>query len=151
MQTREFNRPAVSAGEAEVEERSWARENRGLLIGAGIGVVVLLALAIVAVVFMARNPAATETIRDIFIIFMALQALVIGAALVIIIAQLAMLTTMLRHEIKPILDSTSEAARTMRGTAEFLSRNMVSPVIKVHKSVAAVRTALDLFRSNHRS
>jgi hypothetical protein len=58
---------------------------------------------------------------------------------------------LLKHEIKPILDSTNEAARTLRGTAAFMSQNVVDPVIKVHASVAAVRSALDLLRPNRRS
>jgi ABC-type spermidine/putrescine transport system permease subunit II len=152
MENRVQAKPVVSIpAAAESEERSWAEENRGLLIGIGVALVVLLAAAVVAVVFMARNPAATQTIRDIFIIFMALLALIIGVALIIVVVQLALLTNMLRHEIKPILDSTNETARTLRGTATFLSENMVSPVIKAHSKMAAVRSALDLLRPNHRS
>ena len=152
MQTTADGRPAVgqSPSESDAPEASWVQQNRGLLIGAGLALLVVLVLAVVAVIFMARNPAQTETIRDIFIIFMALEFLIIGATLVIVMVQLALLTTLLRHEIKPILDSTNEAARTLRGTATFLSENMVSPVIKVHSSMAAVRSALDLLRPNHR-
>jgi hypothetical protein len=124
---------------------------RGILIGAAIGAVVLLVLAVLAVVYMVRNPAQTETLRDIFIIFMALEGLLIGLALVVLVVQLALLTNLLKHEIKPILDSTNEAARTLRGTAAFMSQNMVDPVIKVHASVAAVRSALDLLRPGRRS
>jgi hypothetical protein len=132
-------------------EESGEGGRRGLLIGLAIGAVVLIALVIVSVVFMVRNPAQTETLRDIFIIFMALEGLLIGLALVILVVQLAQLTNLLKHEIKPILDSTNEAARTLRGTAAFMSQNVVDPVIKVHASVAAVRSALDLLRPNRRS
>jgi hypothetical protein len=125
-------------------------QQKGLIIGAAIGAVVLLVLAVLAVIFMVRNPAQTETLRDIFIIFMALEGLLIGLALVVLVVQLALLTNLLKHEIKPILDSTNEAARTLRGTAAFMSQNVVDPVIKVHASVAAVRSALDLLRPNRR-
>ena len=124
---------------------------RAILIGIGLGVVLLIVLAIAAVIFMVRNPAQTETLRDVFIIFMALEGLLIGLALVVLVVQLALLTNLLKHEIKPILDSTNEAARTLRGTAAFMSQNMVEPVIKAHASVAAVRSALDLLRPNRRS
>ena len=126
-------------------------KSRALLIGVGIGLVVLIALVVVSVIYMVRNPAQTETLRDIFIIFMALEGLLIGLALVVLVVQLALLTNLLKHEIKPILDSTNEAARTLRGTAAFMSENLVDPVIKVHASVAAVRSALDLLRPNRRS
>ena len=124
---------------------------KGLLIGAVVGVVAVLVLSVLAVVFLVRHPAQTETLRDIFIIFMALEGLLIGLAMVVLTVQLALLTNLLRHEIKPILDSTNEAARTLRGTAAFMSQNVVDPVIKVHASVAAVRSALDLLRPNRRA
>jgi hypothetical protein len=138
------------APEAKPDEAG-DKDRRGLLIGIGIGVVVVIALLIIAVIYMAGHPAQTETLRDIFIIFMALEGLLIGLALVILVVQLALLTNLLKHEIKPILDSTNEAARTLRGTAEFMSQNVVDPVIKVHASVAAVRSALDMLRPNRRS
>jgi hypothetical protein len=37
---------------------------------------------------------------------------------------------MLEFEIKPILENTNEAVRTVRGTADFMSNRLVSPVIK---------------------
>jgi hypothetical protein len=124
---------------------------RGLYIGIAVGAVVVIALLVVGVIYMAGHPAQTETLRDIFIIFMALEGLLIGVALVVLVVQLALLTNLLKHEIRPILDSTNEAARTLRGTAEFMSQNVVDPVIKVHASVAAVKSALDLLRPNRRS
>ena len=125
-------------------------QRKGISIGVAVAAVVLVVLVVVAVVFMVRNPAQTETLRDIFIIFMALEGLLIGLAMVVLTVQLALLTNLLKHEIKPILDSTNEAARTLRGTAAFMSQNVVDPVIKVHASVAAVRSALDLLRPNRR-
>jgi hypothetical protein len=134
-----------------VEQPSWFEQHRGLVIGIGLALVVLLAAAVWAVVAMVNNPAQTETIRDIFIVFMALEALVIGVALVVLVVQVALLTNLLRHEVKPILDSTQETARTLRGTATFISQNLVDPVIKMQSSVAAVKSVLDLLRPNNRS
>jgi hypothetical protein len=145
-------RPGTNGAVADLhDEDPNAGRNKGLIIGAAIAAVVVLVLVILAVIFMVRNPAQTETLRDIFIIFMALEGLLIGLAMVVLTVQLALLTNLLKHEIKPILDSTNEAARTLRGTAAFMSQNVVDPVIKVHASVAAVRSALDLLRPNRRS
>ncbi len=144
-------RPVTSGAAVDQPEAAEPGPNKGLLIGIGVGVLVLLVLVVLAVIFMVRNPAQTETLRDIFIIFMALEGLLIGLAMVVLTVQLAMLTNLLKHEIKPILDSTNEAARTLRGTAAFMSQNMVDPVIKVHASVAAVRSALEMLRPSRRS
>jgi hypothetical protein len=124
--------------------------NRGLMIGLAVGALVVVALIVWAVIAMLGNPGTTETLRDVFIIFMALEGLIIGVALVVMIVQLALLTNLLRHEVKPILDSTNEAARTLRGTAEFVSQNMVDPIIRAQSSFAAVRGVLDALRPNNR-
>jgi ABC-type spermidine/putrescine transport system permease subunit II len=122
-----------------------ARQNRIIAIGVLV-LLVLLAGVVAAVVFMARNPAATETIRDIFIIVMALESLVIGSALIVLIVQIAQLTNLLRHEIKPILDSTNETVSTVRGTTAFLSENLVEPVIKLNAYVAGLQQVLEGLR-----
>jgi hypothetical protein len=115
-----------------------------------IGGVILLLLLVVGViasaVLMVRNPDQTETIRDIVIIFMAVEFLLIGLVLIILIIQLARLTTMLQDEVKPILDSTNETIGNLRGTTAFLSDTMVKPVIKVNSTISAMRRAVDLLR-----
>ena len=110
-------------------------------VGIGVGIVVgliLLALAIWVVVFWVSNPAQAATWRDIFIIGMALESFVIGAALIVLIAQLAVLTNLLKHEIRPILESTNETVNTVRGTALFVSENLTEPIIKLNGYVAAL-------------
>lgn len=116
-----------------------------LLIGA-VALLLLLAGSIAAALFLVSNPARAETIRDVVIIFMALEFLVIGLALVILIVQLARLTALLQNEVGPILRSTHQTVNTLRGTTAFLSENLVSPVVKVSSSVAAVQRALNLIR-----
>ena len=78
------------------------------------------------------------------IIVLALEFAVIGLALVILLIQLARLINLLQNEIQPILESTNETANTLRGTATFLSENMVEPVVKLNEYLAVVRRMLDL-------
>jgi amino acid permease len=75
---------------------------------------------------------------------MALEFLLIGLALVILIIQLANLINLLQNEVKPILESTNETANTLRGTAAFLSQNLTEPVIQLNSYVAALRRAIEL-------
>ncbi len=121
-------------------------KNTLIAIAAGILVLALIAGVVLAVISMVRNPVQTETIRDIVIIFMAVEALIIGLVLILLIVQIARLTDLLRNEIKPILDSTNETLGTLRGTTRFLSDNLVKPVVKVNSSLAAVRKAIDVIR-----
>jgi hypothetical protein len=110
----------------------------------GITVVVLVVLIGLAVYGLTRNAGVTENIRDIFIIFMALESLVIGVALVVLIIQIASLINLLNNEIKPILDATNETIATLRGTTEFLSENVVEPVVKLNSYLAGLTKALEL-------
>jgi uncharacterized membrane-anchored protein YhcB (DUF1043 family) len=118
-----------------------------MYVAIGVGVLAVVVVgAVFAVVAMLKSPQQTETIRDIVIVFMAGEALIIGLALVLLIVQLARLTALLQNEIRPILTSTQETLDTVRGTTAFLGNNLVDPVIKANSSLAAVRRALDLLR-----
>ena len=123
------------------------RRQAAYIAGGVVGLVALIAALVFAVSAMVRNPQGTETIRDIVIIFVAAETLIIGVALILLLVQLARLTALLQNEIRPLLESTNETVASLRGTSEFLSQKMVAPVIKANSSVAAVRRAIGLFRA----
>lgn len=112
---------------------------RRIMIVVGVVVVLILAALIAFLVFLlTANPGTTAQIRDVFIIFMALESLLVGLVLVILVIQIARLTNLLQNEIKPILESTNETISTLRGTTTFLSDNLVQPVIKLNEYLAAI-------------
>ena len=84
------------------------------------------------------------TARDIAIIILALESIVIGALLAILVFQVIRLIRMLRHEVMPILDSTQETVSTVRGTADFVSDHVVQPVVKVASYTAGLRQAVGM-------
>lgn len=122
------------------------RNQRLTIVGAVIGVIVILAAIVAFIVYLANPGTPTDKIRDIFIIFMALEFLLLGLALVILIIQLATLINLLQNEVKPILDSTNETANTLRGTAIFLSDNLVDPVMKLNEYLAGLRRMMGLIK-----
>ncbi len=136
--------PAPEYGEEEAASSS--PKQIALIAGGVVFVVVVLIALVVAAVVMLKDPAQTETIRDIVIIFLAAESVVFGLVLVILIVQVARLTALIENELRPILESTNETLGTLRGTTQFLSRNMVSPVIRVNSTVAALRRAIGAFR-----
>ncbi|MDX9864189.1 MAG: hypothetical protein RBT34_05220 [Anaerolineaceae bacterium] len=116
-----------------------------------IAIVVLVAAIIGALVFLyTQGEDVTARVRDIFIIFMAFESLIIGVALIILIVQLALLTNLLQNEIKPIIDSTNETVNTVRGTATFLSDNLAEPVIKLNEYLAYLKKVSDLLNPGKR-
>jgi len=96
------------------------------------------------------QPANIALIRDVVIIFLAFESILIGLVLVLLVIQLARLTALIQDEIKPILDSTHETVSTLKGTTKFLSNNLVDPVMKASSSYAAVREALNWLRPGRR-
>ncbi len=131
------------------------RKQRSAIAGIVIFIVVLLGLLITGLVFLV-NPSLTSTdtvsrVRDIFIIMMALESLLIGLALTILIIQIARLTNLLENEVKPILDSTNETISNLRGTTRFLSDNLVEPVIKLNEILAVFQRVADIFKMTRKS
>ncbi|HLE28728.1 MAG TPA: hypothetical protein VI793_11465 [Anaerolineales bacterium] len=118
-------------------------QKKALVVGGVVAAIVLLALAVWAAYALVNNPAQAATVRDVFIIFMALETMVIGAALVVLIVQVAVLTNLLKNEIKPILEATQETVNTVRGTTIFVSEHLVEPVMKLNSYVAGLDRLLE--------
>jgi len=98
---------APPPGDFAVPEAAPARKAP---IGLIIGLVLVVAILITGTVLLLRTDIdTTARIRDVFIIFMALESLVIGVALVVLIVQLATLINLLNNEIRPIINSTNQA------------------------------------------
>jgi hypothetical protein len=138
--------PPAPAGPTAQEER---QQRQAMIIG-GIVALVVVGLLITSLVYL-LNPSLSDDamvarIRDVFIIFMAFESLLIGGVLVILIVQLARLTNLLQNEIKPILDSTNETVSTLRGTTQFVSEHLSEPIIKLNEYVAALQKLLELLR-----
>jgi hypothetical protein len=120
-------------------------------IGLIIGAVLVIVLVVAGTVLLLRaDNDTTARVRDVFIIFMALESLVIGVALVILIVQLAVLINLLNNEIRPIINSTNETVNTIKGTVTFLSDNLSEPVIKLNETIAAVRKFFEIIGFSRR-
>lgn len=90
------------------------------------------------------------TIRDIAIIILAIESIVIGALLVILVVQVYRLVRLLKNEIEPILDSTQETVGAVRGTATFVGDHLAKPMIEVSSYASGVRQAMRTLRSFRR-
>jgi hypothetical protein len=142
-------KPSISSLPSTTSQTTNSNPNnqRRLVISIIIGCIIILAAIFYAVYFLATTDITTTSrIRDIFIIFMALESLVIGIALIILVLQLATLINLIQNELKPILNSTNETVNTLRGTTTFLSNNLVEPVIKLNQYLAVLKRLIDLVR-----
>ncbi len=143
-ETPELTAVASSPKGEEAAQRKAARRQRTIVITTIIFLALLIAAIVVAVLALLRPDTPTDKIRDIFIIFMALESLLIGAALIVLIVQFASLINLLQNEVRPILDATNETINHLRGTAEFLGENVIEPVVKLNSYLAGVKRMLEL-------
>jgi hypothetical protein len=125
-----------SAPETSQTAAKSARRTKIFIIAAAV---IFLGLLITAIVLMALNEEATRVIRDIAIVFVAVETFLIGLAAILLIFQIQMLIQVLRDEIQPLLESFNDTASTVRGTTEFVSDNVVSPIIKAAGFAAGAR------------
>jgi sterol desaturase/sphingolipid hydroxylase (fatty acid hydroxylase superfamily) len=126
------------------EQIAQDQQMKRTMTGVIIGVVVLLILLGLSIYFLLQPATPTDKIRDVFIIVVALESLVIGVALVVLIVQLASLINLLQNEVRPILKATNDTVNNLRGTAEFLGENVVEPVIKLNGYLAGLNRMLEL-------
>lgn len=69
--------------------------------------------------------------RDIAIIVLCVESLVIGGLLIVLVLQLQGLIRLLQEELAPILASLQDTAGTVRGTTAIVSDYVVTPVARL--------------------
>ncbi len=127
----------------------WPLVGLGVIVGVFIvGLVGALAIALLA----DPDDAAiwVGIIRDVFIIILALEGMFMGLALIVLVLQVAALVNLLQSEVQPIVDNANKTVSTVRGTAEFVSQNVVEPVVKFGTLTAALGgIAREMFGIRH--
>lgn len=138
---------AITTTSKEVEPVLKPEETNNKKATIAIIVVAVILIAIIAgiVVLSLQEPGTVTKVRDLFIILMALMLFVIGLALVVLIVQIADLTNLLKNEVRPILNSTTDTVNTLKGTVRFMSDNLTEPVIKLNESLAGMKKIFQLF------
>lgn len=89
--------------------------------------------------------------RDIAIIVLAVESIVIGILLAALVIQVIRLVRLLREEVLPILNSTQETVSTVRGTATFMSDHLVQPVVKMSSYAAGAQQAIKVLLGRRRN
>ena len=113
------------------------------MIAAGALIGVILLLFVIAVILslvtdVEQTGAIIRMIRDLVIIFLALEGVLIILGLALLTIQVARLVNLLQTEVKPILENTQETVKTAQGTVEFVGNNLAEPVIKASGFLSGV-------------
>ncbi len=69
--------------------------------------------------------------RDVFLLILILESVLVIAAIAILMLQTAGFLIMLKTEVKPILDNARETTRLSKATAQFINSNAVDPLIQI--------------------
>lgn len=125
-------------------EKEQIRRQRMIIITLIIFGVLMFAGIVISIVYLVQPTTNTAMIRDIMIIFMAFEMMILGVSMVVLMIQLATLINLLQNDIKPILEATNETANTLRGTAQFLSDNLSEPVIKINEYASGLYRFIEL-------
>ena len=105
--------------------------------------VVSVLIAVILGIVLGDTNSVSDTvsiIRDLFIILLAVQGMLIGIALIVLILQIAAILNLVENELKPVARSVQETASTIKGTAEFMSENAAAPVIESQAWLAGFAT-----------
>jgi hypothetical protein len=81
-------------------------------------------------------------IRDVGIALLAIESLVIGVLLAVLLVQVRKLVRLLREEIAPLLTQANDTAHTVKGTVDLVSRTVVNPLVTVNSYAAGMGQAL---------
>ncbi len=81
-------------------------------------------------------------IRDVAIVLLALESIIIGVLLALTLTQIRSLVRILREEIQPMLESAQDTVSTVRGTTKFVSKTVVDPIITATSYSAGTWRAL---------
>ena len=93
----------------------------------------------------------SATVRDIAIILVALEILIMNGLLVVLIWQVWRLVKMIQAEVKPVIRDSQETVGTVKGSAEFVSSSFISPLISTSSRLAGIVRSVQVIRSELKS
>ena len=107
-------------------------------------IILILVLIVVGIVYGlyqlgGADQAPLERLRDIAIIFLIFQLLLVTIALAGIAGGLVFLIVVLKDQLIPILSEFLETAKRLRGTTEFMTEEAVKPMIRTAGQFAKYR------------
>jgi ABC-type protease/lipase transport system fused ATPase/permease subunit len=114
------------------------RQMRRRMTLIGIGIAVIAVLILLGFAFMIAAGVIDE-VRDIVIILLAVESLIIGGVTLFLLYQMIMLLTLIREELIPLIQSAQDTVNSARGTTVYVSRKIVVPSAKAATTVARLQ------------
>jgi len=83
-----------------------------------------------------------EYIRNLFMIVIGLEGILIIGSIAVLIVQITRLVNMLKRDVQPVLTTAQETVNTAKGTVEFVGDNTVRPIIRASAFASGVGVVL---------
>lgn len=141
------NVPTPEQQSTEVKDSSKWPIQRIVFVSAGV-LGALIAVVLVVGLLLAFSSEFEVTalriqyIRNLFMIVLTFEGILIIGAIAILIVQLSRLINMLKREVKPVLTTAQETVKSARGTVDFVSENAVSPIIRTSSFMSGLAVVL---------
>lgn len=149
--------PAVPSTEDVVVEQGGQGGNRLLAILIVVGVLLLLAGFLVFLYSLGGDDeSALEKLRDVTIIFVGFIWVIVVALLAAMLGVIVWLALLVKNRVMPLLEeilvsvrettgTVGDTAKRVKGTGEFVTDSVASPIITFYGRVARVRALTRTF------
>jgi len=144
--------PVPTQEELPTETSARLGSSRKLAIIASVVALVILGILIALGVLLFNRPEAAARLRDIFIIWLGIQTMIIGLLMIVMLVaiiyvalKLYDLTQFVENELRPMLRRADDAIRTVHSRTVFISDTAVKPVIEVMSYASAVKSIISSF------
>lgn len=125
---------------------------RSDVIKAIVGIIIVLALCVglmwIVSLFLSSGDLVniSSAVRDVLIIILAIESIVVGVFLLLMLWQLYQLIRLLREEIIPLLHTTQATVEQVKHTTTFVGQSVSAPLISVAGLAAGVKEMVDTLR-----
>ncbi len=112
------------------------------VLGGVIVVIFVIGLLLALFSGVEVTAARIQIIRDIFLIILGLEFILIVGALAVLVVQGARLINLLNSETKPVLKNAQATVTEARATVSFVGENVTQPIIRTKAFLAGARVFL---------
>lgn len=113
-----------------------------LYLTVGVLVVLFIGLFIILYILGGADQSPLERTRDISIIFISLSGILLVLLMGALVGVGVWLGLLIKDRIIPLLEQLTETAARVRGTTEFVSEEVVSPIISAYSTLAGIRAMI---------
>ena len=141
------NPPTPPASSTETKTPSKWTVQRIVFLSAGVlgGIIAIVFVVGVLLAFSGELEVTAlriQYIRNLFMIVLAFEGILIIGAIAVLIVQVTRLINMLKRDVKPVLTTAQETVQSAKGTVDFVGDNAIRPIIRTSAFMSGLGVVL---------